>query len=64
MVQVEGINCPSDGPFQVLEYSTDECSDVFVVRGDDREKGTDKKQGTINGKYRKERFFIYALDST
>ena len=55
-VQVEGINCPSDGPFLVREYSTNECSDVFVVRGDDRGEGTETEEGTVNGKYRKERF--------
>ena len=53
---MEGINCPSDGPFQVFEYATNECSDVFVVRGDNRGEGTETEEGTVNGKYRKESF--------
>ena len=58
---MEGVNCPSDGPFQEFDYtSSNQCSDVFVVRGDDRDKGTDTKEGTINGKYRKERFLSFS----
>ena len=49
-----GTECPYDGPFWTFGYSTEECSEVFVVSGDSRGPGSLTEEGTINGKYRKQ----------